>query len=434
MSIRRNTLWNLFGSGGPLLIGLLALPYLLAQIGVERLGVLSLIWALIGYFSVFDLGLGRALTQKVSSLRASGELDLLAGTVHAGLALLAWIGCGGSLLILAVVHLLGANWLNVSPSLEVDVRRCLTLAALSVPVTTLTSGLKGVLEGLERFRSVNLLKALLGFANFAAPVMAVVVYGPSLTAIVAFLIISRLIVFGLHVLSVKKEMSGIVASRLPLGSAQARELLVFGSWMTLSNIVSPLMVVADRFIVSALLGAGVVAYYAVPSDMLLKLLIIPASLSSTLFPVFARHIATSATSAKALYRKAIVAVLLVMCPLMAIVAVGSHAGISVWLGREFADNAYVAVLILSGGIVMNSAAQVPYAMVQAAGRVRQTSLLHVAEFLLYAPLLYFATITYGINGAAAAWTARALVDALTLHQFAKCVIHAEPGRSGLAGT
>ena len=68
MSIRKNTLWNLFGSAAPMLIGIATIPYIYRQIGIERIGVLTLIWALIGYFSIFDFGLGRAITQRIASL------------------------------------------------------------------------------------------------------------------------------------------------------------------------------------------------------------------------------------------------------------------------------------------------------------------------------------------------------------------------------
>src|SRR3546814_17386387 len=66
MSLKKNTGWNLAGSGVPLLVGLFSVPYLVKNLGVEAFGILTLIWALIGYFSLFDFGLGRALTQQIA--------------------------------------------------------------------------------------------------------------------------------------------------------------------------------------------------------------------------------------------------------------------------------------------------------------------------------------------------------------------------------
>jgi hypothetical protein len=54
MSLKRNIVWNLAGTGLPLLVGALTIPYLPRTTGVEAFGVLTLVWALIGYFSLFD--------------------------------------------------------------------------------------------------------------------------------------------------------------------------------------------------------------------------------------------------------------------------------------------------------------------------------------------------------------------------------------------
>lgn len=405
-----------------MLIGLAVVPYLLGQLGVERLGVLTLIWALIGYFSVFDLGLGRAMTQQVSSLRATGEMTQLVATIRVGLGLLLWIGLGGTGLALLVLLGWNTTWLDVSPALQADVTRCLMVAAVAIPATTLTSGLKGVLEGVERFRDVNLLRTLLGIANFVSPVLAVAWQGPSLTVIVTFLVAARVIILGLHALLVWRVVRGYPRSQGPLDRSTVRSLFAFGSWMTVSNVVAPLMVVADRFLIASLVGAAVVAYYAVPSDVLLRFLIIPAALSSTIFPVFARYVATDVENARKLYRRSFWAVLGIMGPLMLVTALGAHFGLSLWLGEEFADQSYMCVVFLAAGILLNSLAQVPYALVQGARRVRQTALLHVSELIIYAPLLYVMTRIYGIVGAAIVWAIRAAIDFSALHVMARRVL------------
>jgi O-antigen/teichoic acid export membrane protein len=69
MSLRRNILWNLAGAGLPLLAGAALIPFLVRESGIEVFGILTLVWALIGYFSLFDFGLGRALTQQVAQER-----------------------------------------------------------------------------------------------------------------------------------------------------------------------------------------------------------------------------------------------------------------------------------------------------------------------------------------------------------------------------
>jgi O-antigen/teichoic acid export membrane protein len=359
---------------------------------------------------------------------------MLAGTVRSGLTLLIWIGAGATVIALLSLLVWDSSWLHVSPALESDVTRCLALAALSIPVTTLTSGLKGVLEGVERFRDVNLLRTLLGVANFVTPVLAVSWFGPSMTAIVAFLVGARLIVLALHSLLVWRVMREHAATAATLSRAALSRLVAFGSWMTVSNIFAPLMVLSDRFLVTAIVGAAVVAYYTVPADVMLRLLIIPAALSSTIFPAFARHMASSIDSTRHLYRRSLLAIFCVMAPLLLVVALGSHFALSLWLGESFADRSYLCVVLMAGGILMNSLAQVPYALVQAAGRVKLTALLHMTEFAVYIPSLYWMTRVHGITGAATMWTLRAALDAVALHWLARGILQ-QPGLKdvGVAG-
>ena len=49
-----------------MLAALAAMPFLIRAIGQERLGVLSLIWVIVGYFSFLDMGLGRAVTVAIA--------------------------------------------------------------------------------------------------------------------------------------------------------------------------------------------------------------------------------------------------------------------------------------------------------------------------------------------------------------------------------
>ncbi len=418
MSVRKNTLWNLLGSASPMLIGVVSIPYLLQNIGVEKLGILTMVWALIGYFSVFDFGLGRALTHKIASLRLQGQVTALTGSTKFGLFLMFLTGIVGTLIVLLLLNIGGVEWLNFSKEIYDDAFIAMAVAAVSIPITTITSGLKGVLEGFEEFKTVNVLRFLLGLSNFLSPVLSVYLYGPNLTYIVLFLISSRLMVMLLHVFEVGKllpDEKGEIYSH----KEDRKDLFRFGAWMTVSNVVSPLMVVADRFIISHVVGAAMVAYYTVPSEFLLRLLLVPAALTAALFPVFTQKICVDLKKTKSLYWGSLKAIALVMFPVLGIIAFGAHYGLSIWLGVDFADQAYVVVIILSVGILFNSLAQIPHSIIQANGNVKLTSVIHLSEFVLYVPVLFILLYEFGIIGAAVAWALRTLMDLTVLHKYAR---------------
>ena len=409
VSLRRNTLWNLAGTGLPLLVAAGAVPYLLRHAGVEVFGILTLVWGLIGYFSLFDLGLGRALTQQVAQSLAGGPDRELPSLTKSGLLLAGATGLAGGVLLALLAHPLATDWLKVSPALQEDAFHALLFAALGVPVATFTAGLRGVLEAYEDFRDVNLLRMLLGAATFGLPVLSVVCFGPSLMGMVAALIAARLVIAAAHVVLVHRRL-GAGWMQAPVMSGKLRGLLSFGAWMTLSNVISPLMVTADRFFISAALGAAVVAYYIVPSEVITRATILPGALTSALFPRLSSLLMSDRTAARALYRRCVLVLAGLLLPVCLALALGAHWGLSIWLDNEFADRSAPVLSVLALGLFLNGIAFVPFAAVQAAGHARITAQLHMIEILFYLPLLLWALDRFGLVGAAAAWTARVGLD------------------------
>jgi hypothetical protein len=57
--------------------------------------------------------------------------------------------------------------------------------------------------------------------------------------------------------------------------------------------------------------------------------------------------------------------------------------------------------------------------------VKLTALLHFFEFVIYAPLLVWAILNFGIIGAAVAWLTRVLIDSLFLNIAALKLVRLE---------
>ena len=418
MSLKNKAIWNIIGSIAPMLIGLFCIPYLIKNIGLEVFGILTLVWALIGYFSIFDFGIGRALTHQVSSNLSESLTVNLPGIVKAGLIFTSIFGVFGGVLLAATAHQFGYKWLNVSESLQKSTTSCLMIASLGIPLATLVSGLKGVLEGYEDFKLTNILRVLFGFANFGFPTISVVLFGPSLEYMVISLVLARLIILFAHIIPVSCKLSNWISSQI-LSKKKLIELLSFGAWMSLSNIISPLMVTSDRFIISYMLGASLVAYYTVPFDIIIRLLVIPAALTTALFPRFTYLFINNKNDIKRLYMKSLNTLMAIMLMICALIFISSYWGLSIWLGKEFAQKSWLIASILSVGLYFNSLAQVPHAAVQASGDIRATSLIHLVEFVLYVPLLIISLRYYGLIGAALVWVFRVMVDYILLSALAR---------------
>ena len=395
-----------------MLIGMAAIPYIYKHIGIERVGILTIIWALIGYFSIFDFGLGRAITQRIAGLPPDSAEQYKKNIATTGVFFTVLIGIAGGVVGFAAIELVGVSWVNSAPSLADEIRASFLLACLAIPATTATTGLRGILEGEEKFKVINLLKLILGLSNFLGPIAVIALYGAHLDYIVGSLVISRYIIFYIHYINIKHLLN--TAGKV--SRDEASQLFRFGGWMTLSNLISPLMVVADRFLLANVLGAAIVAYYTIPADFMIRLLILPAAITTSLFPVFSKELSRkNYTNIEVLYKKSMRLIALMMGFIVICIFFGGKFGLDIWLGSEFAEKSSSVATVLSIGILFNSLAQIPHAYIQASGDARSTALIHAFESVLYLPTLYLLMQLHGVLGAALAWMMRALLDLILLH-------------------
>ena len=415
--LNKGALYNLFGTGIPLLVGLISIPILLKSLGNQSFGLLTLIWTAIGYFGLFDFGLGRALTQQVASFR-SNQNSNISSLIRTGLISVLIPGIAGAIIMYYVSLYYINELLLIDDGSKKDLIRAFSYAALSIPLVTLSSGLRGILEGFEDFARSSFLRGLLGVLNFLTPMIIVLLGNNSLFHIVLSLIISRIVMVILNAYLVYPYMKtkSITAKKIVIRNLI--DLLKFGLWMTVSNIVSPFMVAADRFIIASILGASLLTYYTVPQDIVIRLLIIPAAIATAWFPRFAKlNTDSDIKKSKKLATQGYKYIFIILGPLCIFLAIFSNQLLEIWINIEFAKNVGSIAVILLVGVFFNALAHIPLASLQATGKVKTTALLHVVELCLYLPLLFYLVPLAGIKGAALIWTSRTTLDFVFLFIF-----------------
>lgn len=409
MSLRRNTSWNLAGSGLPLIAAAGLIPFILSRLGAEAFGVLTLIWALIGYFSLFDMGVGRALTYELSKLRVANDERAISLTLKAGLLLTVVAGMLGAAVMLQLAPQLATEWLKISPNLQKDTQLAFQIAALGVIPTTITSGLRGALEGLERFDSSNINKIILGFCVFVMPAFSIWLHGNQLWIMTLYLVLVRLVIVFFAAFQLRKYLLIPIVSGV---KEHIKPLLNYGAWITVTGIVGPLMVYGDRFFVSAAVGAALLPIYAIPQEGLQRLLMIPTALCGALLPKLTAMQTQEAHNLFVQNYKRITVVMFGICSMAALLA---YPALTWWLSADFAEQALPVVLVLCIGILLNSVALVPYTLIHAKGNPKTTALFHIFELFVYGAALWWLANNYGLIGAAWAWVGRVALDLALLH-------------------
>jgi len=411
--LTRNVFFNLAGYGLPMAAALFAMPFLLRGLGEERFGVLTLTWALVSTFGVADLGLGRALTKLVAERLGSDRGEEIPDLVGTSLALLAGVGLLSGLLFWGLAPLLVRRLLTIPEALQPETVTGLRVLAVSLPFVILSTGLRGLLEARQRFAAVNAVRIPMGVLALAGPV-AVLPWSTSLVPVLAVLGGARSAGFFAYLFLCGREASW----RRPRRAA-AREALFLGGWMTVHNLLSPLLLYFDRFVIGSLLSLAAVAHYAGTFEVISRLGLIPAAILAVLFPAFSSALATNPREARPFYRRSLLILSAGLLPICLGIGIFARPALALWLGEDFAAASFRAAQILALGAFIHGVAQVPSTLLHAAGRPDLTAKLQLLEIPLYAAILFPMIRVYGIEGAAAAFVLRGSVECAALAWMAR---------------
>lgn len=412
MSISRHAAYNLAGSIVPLAVSLAATPVYLGLIGEVRFGVLAVAWLLLGYFGLFELGLGRATSQHIASLPDSDGPGR-ARTFWTALALNVGLGVIGGLLIWPAATYFFGNFFKVDDALRPEMQAAVFWLVLAVPVATLSGVLSGALQGRGRFLELSLVSMVGTLLFQLLPLAAANLWGAHLGVILPAVLAARVLTLVMLFECCWRHV--FRGQAVTFDRTQARQLLRFGGWVSVSAFVSPMMVILDRFVIGAISGAKAVTFYTIPFQLAERSTLIPGALSSALFP---RFVAATRQEEQLLAHEGIRVLAVVMTPLMAVGILFMESFLSWWITPAFAERSALVGQVVLMGFWVNSFAFIPYAQLQARGHPELVAGCHLAEVLPYFGLLYLGLHTWGMIGAAWVFSIRVLVDLALLAALA----------------
>ncbi|HDR2280142.1 TPA: oligosaccharide flippase family protein, partial [Enterobacter ludwigii] len=152
MSLIKNTFWNLSGYIIPSLIAIPSLGYLARHLGPEKFGLFTLATALVGYASIFDAGLTRAVIREISFYR--DNLEEVKKIVSNSTLILTVLGLlGGGCIYFGAGNIV--NFLNIKDGLRVETKNAIEILGITLPLFLLNQVWLGILEGYEQFKKIN---------------------------------------------------------------------------------------------------------------------------------------------------------------------------------------------------------------------------------------------------------------------------------------
>lgn len=415
-TIAKNTIYNLLGNIIPVIFAVAFIPPLIKGLGAERFGILSLAWMIIGYFSFLDLGIGRGLTKIVAERIGLNQTEQIAKIFWSSLFLMIAVSIIAAIILSFFIPSI-VSLINISEKYRQETIDTFLILALSIPIVTTMAGLRGMLEAYQKFAMINLLKVILGAFTFLGPLLVLLITN-SLFWIVVFLIFTRISIWILYLIQCFKANKAMRQNiRFDLNSI--KPVLKFSIWITIGNLILPMILYSDRFLIGAIISAVAITFYVTPYELVTKLMMIPVALSGVLFPIFSAGFLSKPEIIKIIFLRSVKFTFLIMYPFVLLTITFAYEGIYLWLGKEFAINSSFVLQLLAFGILMNSLSLIPNNFFQGIGKPRIPTLINLAEFPIYILIMWYLVKTYGINGAAFGFMFMATIDAIAMYVVAK---------------
>jgi O-antigen/teichoic acid export membrane protein len=361
------------------------------------------------YLTLFDFGLSRAATRRLSEELARGNWSGAPDVSWSALSVQVPLAVAAATLLAALTPYLVQEVLHPQSELASETQLLLFWVGASVVPLLVASLVRGLLEATRRFDVINIVRVPSLTLIVAVPALATL-WSSNLVAVGELLFVAQLVTaacyvfMGIRVLPVLGGVPRFVAR-------EARSLLVFGGWATVVSIVSLSVLSFDRIILAYLVPITTLSYYTAPFDAVMRLQLVPATVAATLFPVFSS--AASGLHASQLhttYAASLRFTAIVMGAICSLLLLFSQPILQFWLGSDFVTHSLFVFQALTIAIFINSLAWLPSAFVMASNRPQVVAKLFAIDLLLFVPVLLAMVYLAGIDGAAVAVVVRSCVE------------------------
>ena len=373
--LRRNVISNALGTIVPAVAWFIVVPILVLHLGDVNYGTYTIAISFAGVMGFLELGLTSAATKFIAEVDIRSDENKLEKIIANNLTI--FVGLG--LLIVFICFQFGdrlALLLFKDSSLSAQQLKYLVIwMGVVLSLTLIKNAFASVLMGLHRYDLYNGIQ--IGYAIALAAVQAALVLWNgqvvSLLAGNALVILTSLAAFALVI---HRLIPGIHFMRRPDG-VFLRTLFAFGMYMMVINLAGTLLFNVDKVIVGQVLGPASVAYYAIPSQITLKIHNGLAVFVSFLFPM-ASEIQSSGDKAtlKNIFMQGMRFILLFDGAVMVFLAVFSQKILALWIDENFAFQSAPLLVITAIGYILYSLSIIPYHILLGIGKPRVLAVLN----------------------------------------------------------
>lgn len=403
LSVRRNTIANLFGSAWAAIMGLAFVPLYIKFMGVEAYGLIGVFLSLQAIFSVLDLGLSQTLAREMArlSVLAAGRQQMV--DTAQTLEIIYWVFAllVGSILALCA-NFIANFWLKPDQLSFETIRNALWIMALVIALRWPLTLYIGGMNGLQRQVSLNVLLAFFATFQGVGAVLVLWLLEPSIETFFIWQAFSS----ALQVLAIRHgfwRAMPVIVGGFSLSTLDG--VWRFALSMTGISLLAAVLTQLDKLILSKMLTLEQFGFYVFASTVASVLFRVVSPIFTAFLPRYTQLVSSGDyESLKSDYRRGGQIMALALVPAACVLALFSQDILMLWTqNEELVRNSYVLVGVLVLGNMFNGFVNIPYAIQLAYGWTRLALLQNILAVIFVVPALFFAVRMFGGLGAASVW-------------------------------
>ncbi len=259
----RNVLWTWVAGLLNIFTGFVLSPYVIHKLGPEGYGVWALLFSIIGYYGMVDLGVRPALTRFCAYFHARRNFDQLNELIN---TVIGYYTFGALVLLVVSLYISGHvdRIFHVSPGLRDDFARLIVIVGVSAMIGI--NVFAACIEGLQRFEIGSRISvATIGIRSLGA--FLLLYFGYGLFALGLNVLFAQIVGYIFGYFAFRKVFPELRLSPRLVKVRMLRHIASYSIHAFFANVASQLLIQSPPILIGVFRPAAFIGYFSFPSRL-----------------------------------------------------------------------------------------------------------------------------------------------------------------------
>ena len=346
-AIRKNSIANIIGVAGLIIIAFILSPFLVSTLGDTKYGIWTIAVSFTGYMGLLDLGLSSAVIKYVAQYKGLRDQKKVNSIISTSMLLFCVMG----VLIILVSPFMAdfiVNLINIDPSLVSVVHLLIIIVSFDVGIVVVGGLYKGIFGGYQQYNVINYIQII------SATYKAVMFYlfltnGFELISMGLVSITANLLSILLFYITLRKLHPAVKFEMGLVNKGSGSKIIHYSKYTFIGMVANQIIFYSDVFVIGYFMSAAAVTHYSIPWALAEYTKKISLAISQTYAPAISEKNATGDfDNIRTLYTSGVKYMIIVSNLLSLGVMVLGGAFIAIWMGpkyRELCEQVLIVLLI-----------------------------------------------------------------------------------------